>query len=648
MNWRDYFTLKRKPYRIRDMAIVVGIFGVVLFGTMYLISNLNIEKSNVGYQYRFETLDEGWDVTVNGEAVSGNLPLWVEIEPHQKAVFTRTIEKPFEAGDAFLTRNYHNEIQAQMNGERIYEFPSKSQSFTGTVITDDWNMISVPNDVQGSEVSIEFIAGNAGYIGYINPIYYGEDNAMFAFVRSKNILPYVLSIIIITLGLLLILVDSVFTKNFADKSHLLLGFIFLAVGMWFADRSRMPIFAIGSNVKFFLAFSGFIFVPILLSFYAGERFFMHNQTVANILSILDLVLMLGLFTLVGTKGIPVHSIVQYVYLAAAISIVYIVYLMVYYAYGKGKQGIGRVAHNSVKMELLSAIITIILSILSIVYDAISTNNWSSSQRDWSGIGVLQMVAVIVFAFFHLVVLLYQGYYGVLETENIQKQLHDSQLQLMMSQIQPHFMFNTLSSIRTLIKIDPDLAYNMTYNFSNYLRANVDNITNLDGIKFSAEVKHIESYVGIEEVRFGDRLKFEYDIQESGFIVPPLSIQPLVENAIKHGVCQRPEGGTVWLRSFIEGDNYIIEVEDNGVGIPQERLDYLFPKKARYAVSEHAPASDNRFDSDGMNLTGNGSEVHESTGMKNIMLRLKEICNATLDVTTEVGKGTLIRVVIPRQ
>ena len=647
MRIKDYIKLDKKPYRIRDMLIIAGVFIVILFGAMYLVVNLNVDESNVKFNKRFRILSSGWEVTANGETFEAELPLWVNIKPRESVTLSRKLPYNLEDDYVLVTRNYHNIVRASVDGHKIYAFPTGAQSFNSTIITDDWNMIHLPDNKGNTIVRLEFVSSSSGYSGYINPIYYGEDNAILAELKSLYLLPYVLALTIIVLGFLLILVDSVYTKSYADKSHLILGFIFLAIGMWFADRSKMPVFVIGSNVKFFFAFSGLIIAPLLLTFYAGERFPKHSQLIVNSLTILDLAAMVFLFAIVGLKRIPIHSIVQYVYILAGISVLYIVYLLWYYSYGKGRQYLGRVALNSIKLEFASAIIVVVLSVLSIVRNAASTNNWDANQREWTGIGNMQMLAVIVYAFFHLIILLYQGYYGVLESEETQKKLHNSQLQLMMGQIQPHFMFNTLSSIRTLIKIDPDLAYEMTYNFSNYLRANVDNLTNLDGIKFAAEVKHIESYVGIEEVRFGDRLNVEFDIQESDFIVPPLSIQPLVENAIKHGVCQRPEGGTVWLRSYSEGDSYIIEVEDNGVGIPDNRLEYLFPKKASYMVSEHAVTTSSDKNDERENFTGNGSEVHESTGMKNIMMRLKEISNATLDVTTEVGKGTKIRVIFPR-
>ena len=218
---------------------------------------------------------------------------------------------------------------------------------------------------------------------------------------------------------------------------------------------------------------------------------------------------------------------------------------------------------------------------------------------------------------------------------VTQRLQESQLELMMGQIQPHFIFNTLSSIRTLVMVDPTVAYDMIYDFSNYLRANVDNVTNLEGIPFASEVSHIKSYVNIEKVRFGDRLHVQYDAQYTEFMVPPLSIQPIVENAIKHGVCKKTGGGTVWLRSYQEAHYNVVEVEDNGVGFNPELLASL--KNARLGED---------VDNTESNLTGNGSESHKSTGMKNIMMRLKEMANADMEIESVEGEGTKIRVLFP--
>ena len=245
------------------------------------------------------------------------------------------------------------------------------------------------------------------------------------------------------------------------------------------------------------------------------------------------------------------------------------------------------------------------------------------------------------------------------------------MELMMGQIQPHFIFNTLSSIRTLVRVDPDIAYQMLYDFSNYLRANVDNVTNMDGIPFSSEVEHIKSYVNIESVRFGDRLNVEYDIGPKEFIVPPLSIQPLVENAIKHGVCQKLEGGTVWLRSYEEPDCYVVEIDDDGIGFDQEAASAMMAlyeeddnkvgmesnavaTKIIQDLMQHMNLKDENGDPIKLggpvkrqDLSGNGSEAHKSSGMRNIFLRLREMTDADIDIESQVGKGTKIKVSFPK-
>ena len=108
-------------------------------------------------------------------------------------------------------------------------------------------------------------------------------------------------------------------------------------------------------------------------------------------------------------------------------------------------------------------------------------------------------------------------------------------------IRPHFIYNTLNSIRTLIRLDPKAAQQAVYDFSIYLRSNLENMGERDLIPFADELCHIRAYLDIEKIRFEERLNVVMDIQASMFLVPPLSIQPLVENAVKHGICTRMSG-----------------------------------------------------------------------------------------------------------
>jgi sensor histidine kinase YesM len=185
---------------------------------------------------------------------------------------------------------------------------------------------------------------------------------------------------------------------------------------------------------------------------------------------------------------------------------------------------------------------------------------------------------------------------------------------MISQIQPHFLYNALNTIKYLIKKDPKTAEGAVVKFSNYLRSNMDSLTQKEPIPFEKELDHVKNYVDIEQLRFGERLKIEYDIQVVDFTIPPLTLQPIVENAIKHGVNQRPEGGTVTIKTDETKSYVIIIVEDNGVG----------------------------FD---INEKKNDGRSH--VGIQNIRKRLEEIMGAFIEIKSEVGTGTTVTIKIPK-
>ena len=120
----------------------------------------------------------------------------------------------------------------------------------------------------------------------------------------------------------------------------------------------------------------------------------------------------------------------------------------------------------------------------------------------------------------------------------EKQLYESRISVMLSQIQPHFLYNSLNAIRGLCRKDPEQAREAIGSFSEYLRGNMDSLNKREPIPFIRELSHIENYLKLEKFRFGDELKVNYDIKEKNFFIPALSVQPLVENAVKPGICEK--------------------------------------------------------------------------------------------------------------
>lgn len=195
-------------------------------------------------------------------------------------------------------------------------------------------------------------------------------------------------------------------------------------------------------------------------------------------------------------------------------------------------------------------------------------------------------------------------------------LEHQRVQIMVSQIQPHFLYNTLSTIQALCHSDPDKASDVVEKFGTYLRQNIDSLNQTELIPFSKEMEHTKVYVEIEQVRFPS-IKVEYDVDDLNdeeFELPPLTVQPLVENAIRHGVRSRKEG-RINVGAHKEDGSYVITVQDNGVGFDVTKL-------------------------------VNQSSTH--IGIRNVKERIEEQCGGTLTLKSMIDEGTLITIRIPEE
>lgn len=197
----------------------------------------------------------------------------------------------------------------------------------------------------------------------------------------------------------------------------------------------------------------------------------------------------------------------------------------------------------------------------------------------------------------------------------EKELYEAKVNVMVSQIRPHFMYNALSSIAILCKLNPDTAYDATIAFSDYLRGNMDSLRQTSPVPFERELEHLKKYLYIEKLRFQDKLNIKYDIQAKDFEIPLLSIQPLVENAVKHGVGMKDEGGCVEIITREEADHYEVIIADDGVG----------------------------FDPGEVKKDDGRSHI----GMENTKKRLHDMCDATIETTSAPGEGTTVRIILPK-
>jgi two-component system LytT family sensor kinase len=157
----------------------------------------------------------------------------------------------------------------------------------------------------------------------------------------------------------------------------------------------------------------------------------------------------------------------------------------------------------------------------------------------------------------------------------QLRLNEARLAALTSQINPHFLFNTLNSVSSLIRTNPDQARSVVYRLSSILRRLLRKTDNLSPLR--EELAFIDNYMTIEMVRFGDKLRFvkEIDPDTLDRLVPSMMLQPILENSIRHGLSSKVDGGMIRVRTSLSGGRLNLLVEDDGVGIPETRLSTLF-------------------------------------------------------------------------
>lgn len=190
---------------------------------------------------------------------------------------------------------------------------------------------------------------------------------------------------------------------------------------------------------------------------------------------------------------------------------------------------------------------------------------------------------------------------------------EQRIKIMISQIQPHFLFNALSTIQALTETDPERASKVIEEFAVYLRQNINSLNQDSLIPVKKEIEHTRAYSDIEQVRFPS-IRIEYDIADENFLIPPLTIQPMVENAIRHGV-RGKKHGWVSVSTYLDGETHVIVICDNGKGFDVDKM---------------------------MEATEKGDHI----GVRNVRDRIESMAGGTFSLESVVGEGTTITIRIP--
>lgn len=577
----------------------------VLFAAVLMIwssnSRFNAVLEEEGKSMNPVDISQEWKLIKNGEEIGTvSFPYELGTEPNDVIEFQKVLPRAEMSVNAVCFHTNFSAVEVLAENTPIYRYDASNTRPFGKAPPSHWNLVWIPQWYDGQSITVRISSPYKDCAGTLTPVWMGNPLLLNGYLLKGYVAQYLNCGIFLALGIALA-AGSFFMQRIVDDlcSVRSLGIFVSLTSLWMMSEIDFP------DLLWFNGFTSSVgryllmmLCPIVYLLYLHCRFPEKYKTWLRGLCYLFTCnfFVLTLCQILNLADFPETACVTHGCMMLMMAVIFLII---------GKRFLQehpisfQFATESIGITILS------LSLMGEIY--LYHRGEYLRSGDYMRLGMLAYSGCLTAA------LTIDIKNKREETQRIGRELQESRLRLMISQIQPHFIYNTLSSVRTLIKLEPDKAYDLVYNFSKYLRANIDSIGQEGMIPFSKEMEHIKSYCDIEKIRFGDKLSLVYDIQVVDFLVPPLTVQPLVENAIKHGIRGRVGGGTVRIRSFVENGQHVIEVMDDGIG---------------FHVEETVPKN--------------------SAGLANIRFRLKEIADARLEITSIPGKGTKAVIWLPKE
>lgn len=226
-------------------------------------------------------------------------------------------------------------------------------------------------------------------------------------------------------------------------------------------------------------------------------------------------------------------------------------------------------------------------------------------------GLFSTIGFLLTSCLQVFLLVNAAYKKMKQASKLEREVLESRVAVSLSQIQPHFLYNVLTGIQYLCAEDPVKAERAVTDFTMFLRGNLDSLSRNSPILLSQEMEHVRHYLSLSQMRYGDRLHVEWDLDDMNILVPALSVQPIVENAVRWGM--RGDGVTVRISTRTTDKGHVITVEDDGTGFDPH--------------TKQAPR-------------GNG------IGLASIRTRVDEIYGGSLTIDSQPGKGTFVTLIFP--
>lgn len=585
-----------------SLTVIAGLVLLALLVLLGTMKNTEVTRSRTdGGYYKVE------DYTCK-EVKDAKAPIGIRKE------YTFILDADMEKDTHLAFYTVHQYVTVFLDGENVYSIqPSEDNQICKTV-GSNWVMFPLYREDAGKEVRIEITPVYESFRNREVDFLIGSQLAIYRDRLTKDLPQLLLGIMTVFVGIVFICVVgySLF-RNRRGKGLAALGLFSVMMGLWRLTDTRFTPFIMPDKPVFLFYVSVTMLMLGMIPLVKWSKEYFHPKAYGILDGYCILTALLCLVQLfIQFAGIAdLRDMLLYTHILIGVGILIII----------GRIFYERIKYPKKQKQMFGNFLPFIC-VAGVAADiAAFYLKGNSSGLLFSMLAfLLYIVFVGIATMFHYseqeLVLAEQERQLAEKDRELAEQdrkLTEQRITSMMSQIRSHFIFNVLTTISSYCKVDAKKADRALIRFSRYLRKNINIIETEGLIDFTEELEQVEDYVALEQMRFEEQITYVKNIETTSFQIPPLTIQPIVENAIKHGLVEHGRSGTVCINAMREEDCILIEVTDDGVGFNMEQQ-------------------------------GRG----ESVGLKNVRYRLENMVNGSIAIESSPGEGTTVTIKIPLQ
>lgn len=576
------------------ISVTLGILLLIIW--VYAADPIAYPADEITYNI---TLD-GWTQILEEESILlDDIQNFIPVEEGDALILEYTLPT-INDGDVFLLYADNQEVIAYVNDICIHSFSMTDElSFLKTP-GSAWNQIELTSDMSGQVIRLEISSPLYSYNNNLNDIYFIESSSV-VYVRLDTIWFHcVCAVLIVFLAFAALINGYIWkTQRYRRDYFISLSSLYFTVLLWIL--SQLNFYDLFFHRPLLSYLLGMVFLRLIP--YALYRFLFRDTTLfPHIRKIIHIVALCNVYMpwfLQFTCGISLLETQWFNTLVLFLIIALYTVVILYKLFER---------QNQIPLDYSRTVFSIIFLGIGIDYFIF----YIFEATNISMMGVASITSCVLYSLITYIGFSYQGYTTAIEKYALETSYQKLQTATLMEQIKAHFIFNTLNTISALCKRDARAADKAIKLFAKYLRSYMYLINQTENIPFSDEIELVEAYLSIEKMRFQEHFSFEMNIDYVDFKLPALSIQPIIENAVVHGIRTQYQDGNIRISTrLIDNNIVLLTIQDNGVGFDTNILD-----------------------------------SKNSIGIPNIKKRLHTMVNGDLTIRSELNIGTEVEIRIP--